>query len=253
MKNKIILSGGYYEKLISLKINISRYYDYPSLNNIEKMLESFQYFRSLINSYNKGKYQYTTLNISIDLSMFFNKIDKSFNYADPKRCAISNDDTGITICCNPNLPFSTCSIDLDEVEIIITHDSNKYREYETKYREYENKLKQKSKVEQTKQDPEGIKLDQDKLRYGLLAEGMPNALKAIVEVLEFGAKKYKPHNWQKVDNGLERYKEAFYRHALNTQGDLFSKDVESGLQHLAHAVINGLFLLELYNKQNKKD
>lgn len=98
----------------------------------------------------------------------------------------------------------------------------------------------------------GRKDDKGKIRYSLMVEGMPKALAKIVEVLEHGAKKYDVHNWQQVDNGIERYKEAFYRHVMNIDGGLFSKDKDSGLLHLAHIACNALFLMELMEKENDK-
>ncbi len=98
---------------------------------------------------------------------------------------------------------------------------------------------------------EGHKDDKGKLRYSLLIEGMPNALKAVVEVLEHGAEKYGIHNWQKVDKGIDRYKDALYRHV--TKGNLFSKDKDSTLLEIAHIACNALFLLELISKEDKNE
>lgn len=98
---------------------------------------------------------------------------------------------------------------------------------------------------------EGLKDDKGKLRFSLLFEGMPKGLKAVVDVLEHGAKKYGVHNWQKVDNGVERYKEAFFRHVSNLDGGIFAKDPESDLRHIAHIACNALFLLELIEKEKE--
>ncbi len=100
--------------------------------------------------------------------------------------------------------------------------------------------------------PLGRKDDKGKMRYSLMVEGMPKGIAKIVEVLEHGAIKYDIHNWQKVENGLERYKEAFYRHVMNMDGGLFSKDKDSGLLHLAHIACNALFLLELMEDVTSK-
>lgn len=95
----------------------------------------------------------------------------------------------------------------------------------------------------------GRKDDKDKMRYSLMIEGMPKGLAKVVEVLEHGAVKYDVHNWQKVEGGLERYKEALYRHVMNLDGGLFSKDKDSGLLHLAHIACNALFLMELMDRE----
>lgn len=67
-------------------------------------------------------------------------------------------------------------------------------------------------------------------------------LRAIAEVLTFGAKKYDAHNWR---GGIEysRLIGAAYRH-LSAYNDGEDKDPESGLSHLAHLGCCVLFLLE---------
>lgn len=86
----------------------------------------------------------------------------------------------------------------------------------------------------------GAKLDAGKLRMGLVIDGFANALKAVGEVGTFGAEKYTPNGWVDVPNGIERYKDAMYRHLLSE-----GVDEESGLEHLAHAAWNVLAVLEL--------
>lgn len=95
-----------------------------------------------------------------------------------------------------------------------------------------------------------VKYDEGKLKYSLLVEGMPLALEKVVRVLEYGARKYKPNGWKDIDNSIERYKEALYRHVLNLDGGLFAKDNESGFEHLAHIVCNAMFLMEILEQQN---
>lgn len=90
----------------------------------------------------------------------------------------------------------------------------------------------------------GMKADDGKMRFSLLLEGMPRGLARVVEILEYGAKKYAPHNWKKVENGLERYKEALERHVVSREG-ILGVDPESGLRHVAHVACNALFLLEI--------
>ena len=90
-----------------------------------------------------------------------------------------------------------------------------------------------------------LKFDKDKLRYGLIP---PSATKALAEVLTYGSKKYKPNNWQKVDN-LDRYVDALYRHLEAWRsGEKF--DGESGLSHLSHAMTNIVFLNHLDDKMD---
>ena len=86
---------------------------------------------------------------------------------------------------------------------------------------------------------QGRKDDSSKRRYSLLPKG---AVNSVVDVLEFGSKKYADNNWQKVPDAKTRYYDAAMRHLdawLN--GDL--KDTETGLPHLAHAICCLMFLM----------
>lgn len=71
------------------------------------------------------------------------------------------------------------------------------------------------------------------------------AVTAVVRVLEFGKWKYgKWGGWQGVDNAVERYTDAFFRHVADlSEYGLSHTDEESGLPTLAHAVCDGVFLL----------
>ncbi len=90
-----------------------------------------------------------------------------------------------------------------------------------------------------KQCKPGTKYDGGKLRWGLIPL---NSLSEIVKVLTFGAQKYAPDNWQKVENARERYYDALQRHVVAWKmGEL--TDPESGLPHLAHAGCCLLFML----------
>jgi len=88
-----------------------------------------------------------------------------------------------------------------------------------------------------------MKFDTDKLRYDLIP---PSAMEGLAEVLTYGAKKYKPNNWKNGD--LDRYVAALYRH-LEAWRKGEKKDEESGMKHLAHAITNVAFLLELDNEE----
>lgn len=85
---------------------------------------------------------------------------------------------------------------------------------------------------------EGKKFDSGKPRWSLLPEG---AVASIVDVLEAGAIKYAPNNWQLVPDGKTRYYDAAMRHieAWRT-GEM--NDPETGLPHLAHAGCCLMFL-----------
>lgn len=93
--------------------------------------------------------------------------------------------------------------------------------------------------------PAGLKYDSGKLRYSLVP---PIAMRALAEVLTFGALKYAPNNWQLLDNGKERYLDALYRHLeAYRSGELV--DPESNLSHLSHAITNIAFLLHFESKE----
>jgi len=87
---------------------------------------------------------------------------------------------------------------------------------------------------------EGVKHDAGKPRHSLLPMGV---LSHVIDVLEFGAKKYGDHNWVHVT--MERGRAAYYDAAMRHleawwQGE--SEDPESGLPHLAHAICCLMFL-----------
>lgn len=85
----------------------------------------------------------------------------------------------------------------------------------------------------------GQKHDSQKPRYSLLPEG---TISQVVDVLELGAVKYSPNNWQKVENPRERYYNAIMRH-LTAWWEGEEKDPESGKSHLAHVACSVLFLM----------
>lgn len=86
--------------------------------------------------------------------------------------------------------------------------------------------------------PVGWKADDGKLPMHLLP---PEFLTATAAVLDFGAKKYAPRNWEK---GLawSRVFSALQRHMWAWWGGE-DKDAETGLSHLAHAACCIAFLV----------
>lgn len=87
----------------------------------------------------------------------------------------------------------------------------------------------------------GVKYDQEKPRLDLIP---PLAELEVAKVLTFGALKYAPDNWRKVDSARQRYIAAALRH-LNSYRAGEMVDSESGINHIAHAVTGLLFVLEL--------
>jgi len=87
---------------------------------------------------------------------------------------------------------------------------------------------------------EGVKSDSGKLRYDLVPV---EALAEVVKVLTFGAQKYADDNWKIVSDAEKRYTAASMRHGEQYRaGEV--KDVESGLNHLAHRICCDLFRLQ---------
>lgn len=84
------------------------------------------------------------------------------------------------------------------------------------------------------------KNDQDKPRYSLIP---PLAEEAMAKVLTFGAQKYSPDNWRKVDD-KNRYLDAAMRH-IGAYRCKVKFDDESGVHHLAHAMCCLAFIVEL--------
>jgi len=87
----------------------------------------------------------------------------------------------------------------------------------------------------------GVKYDSGKPRFSLVPL---NALRAVVRVLDAGARKYAPDNWRKVPDARRRYYDAVHRH-IGEWWDGEKLDPETGEHHLAHAACCILFLLAL--------
>ena len=87
---------------------------------------------------------------------------------------------------------------------------------------------------------QGRKYDGGKPQLYLLP---PKSINEVGKVLTFGAEKYDPHNWRKVDDLQNRYSSAALRHIFaHIDGE--DADEETGLSHLAHAICCLMFKLE---------
>ena len=86
-------------------------------------------------------------------------------------------------------------------------------------------------------DELGTRANQSKPKWSLVPQ---SALLPMVAVLEFGANKYAPFNWQKgliiteICESLKRHLDAFMEGEDN--------DIESNLPHVGHIQCNALFL-----------
>ena len=85
---------------------------------------------------------------------------------------------------------------------------------------------------------EGKKFDCGKVRVDLLPS---ESLFEVAKVLGFGADKYGEHNWRK-GMAWSRLYAAAQRHMMKWNAGE-THDEESGMNHLAHACVNLLFLL----------
>lgn len=88
-----------------------------------------------------------------------------------------------------------------------------------------------------------LKYDAGKVRLDLLP---PKAILELGKVLTFGANKYSPNGWRKATTAddLDSFKAALLRHVF-AYLDGEESDPETGLPHLAHAMCNAAFLVEL--------
>jgi hypothetical protein len=89
--------------------------------------------------------------------------------------------------------------------------------------------------------PVGVKYDSDKPRMDLLP---PRALLEVAKVLSFGASKYAPGNWKRVDDLQARYTAAALRHLADHMINPNAVDEESHIDTLAHAICCLMFKLE---------
>lgn len=85
----------------------------------------------------------------------------------------------------------------------------------------------------------GVKYDNDKPQWSLVPF---KAMREVVDVLTYGAKKYAPDNWKKVPDAKRRYIDAAFRH-LTSYASGEKLDNETGKSHLAHAMCCLLYLL----------
>lgn len=87
----------------------------------------------------------------------------------------------------------------------------------------------------------GLKYDSGKPRMDLLP---PRALLEVAKVLAFGATKYSPDNWRKIADIRPRYTAAALRHIAEDMIKPGHLDSESGIDGLAHAICDLMFVLD---------
>ena len=97
----------------------------------------------------------------------------------------------------------------------------------------------------------GAKLDAGKEPVRLILQGMPRAILAVAEVGAYGAAKYSENGWMQVPDGVARYTDAMFRHAVRE--GIEQHDAESGLLHAAQVSWNALARLELMLRQRRSE
>lgn len=97
----------------------------------------------------------------------------------------------------------------------------------------------------------GLRYNKDKRKWSYVHF---KSLEPMIEVLEFGAKKYAPFNWQKGLD-LKEILESMQRH-LAALMDGEEIDPESGISHVGHIQCNAMFYnyhKQLNSNNNEKD
>ena len=94
----------------------------------------------------------------------------------------------------------------------------------------------------------GAKLDEGKPLAGVLGD-FALALMEVAKVGTFGTNKYSRGGWQFVENGVERYTDAMWRHLLEERHNVIDKD--SGCRVAAQVAWNALARLELELRKEK--
>lgn len=95
---------------------------------------------------------------------------------------------------------------------------------------------------------EGVKFDDDKIRYDLLP---PEFLEGTADILTFGAKKYGVRNWEKGMSWSRAFG-AMMRHMWAWWGGE-QNDKETGKSHLWHAACCLAFLIAYEQRKVGKD
>jgi hypothetical protein len=98
----------------------------------------------------------------------------------------------------------------------------------------------------------GAKLDLGKAPvFQGLVDYFPRACIAVADISGHGASKYDWKGWESVPNGINRYSNAMFRHAMKEiiEGPY---DKDSKLLHKAHFAWNAMAVLELALRELEK-
>lgn len=96
-------------------------------------------------------------------------------------------------------------------------------------------------------ESKGLRYNKGKRKWSLLSF---KALEPMIDVLEFGATKYEPFNWQK---GLDKTEilESLQRHVAKLF-DGEEIDQESKIHHIGHILCNAMFYSYFMQKDQHK-
>lgn len=88
----------------------------------------------------------------------------------------------------------------------------------------------------------GLRYNEGKLKLSMLLDA-PHAVEGVVNVMEYGCRKYTRNNWKKGLNHTEIIDSLLRHTSAYLKGE--DADQESGLLHVDHIATNAVFLAEL--------
>lgn len=95
----------------------------------------------------------------------------------------------------------------------------------------------------------GLRFNSGKLPYHLVS---PYATKELVKVLDFGATKYAPRNWERGLKWESECLSSLLRH-IEAWRSGEDNDPETGLSHMAHVMCNAMFLMHFISTGTGED
>lgn len=140
-------------------------------------------------------------------------------------------DRDCNTCARPKNGTQACPMPTMDVNTCLTNSSRPF------WKPKPNHMSRPTTNQQAKNEP-GKKYDSGKPRYDLLP---PDVLAEVVKIITDGAEKYGERNWE-AGMSWSRPFAAAMRH-LWAFWDRQNIDPESGSPHLAHAIVNLMFLL----------
>lgn len=135
--------------------------------------------------------------------------------------------------------------DSDKQQYEALEETKKWREEQEK--QYKDNAQPQDTTDYT------IKYDQNKPK---LSQFPREAMEAVAEVMEYGARKYGSGTWSRVE--IQRYIDAGARHLYAMQDidengkeciNLSKIDEESGLEHLYHLACNVVYAVAIYRRE----